>query len=176
MRIRGLLSVALAATFVAAPGAATAQDGAGARPAPVVEVTGGYAGFLDDAIIEHGVFGGSARVYLLPRVSVGPEIVYMVGPHDDRDLFVTGNLTFDILGPSGGRPRRVTPFLVAGGGWFRHSDRFGFEEFSSTEGAFTAGGGLRAWASERVFLAADARVGWEPHVRFTGTVGFALGR
>ena len=40
----------------------------------------------------------------------------MVGPGHDRDLFLTGNLTFDFLARRIG-PRRgsVNPFLVAGG-------------------------------------------------------------
>ena len=29
----------------------------GQSPAPAVEFTGGYAGFVDDATIDHGVFG-----------------------------------------------------------------------------------------------------------------------
>jgi hypothetical protein len=145
-------------------------------PAPVVEVSGGWAGFLDDALIDHAVFGGSARVYVSPRLSLGPELVYMIGPGQDRDLFVTGNLTFDVLRPTADRPRRVTPFVVVGGGWLRHSDRFGTETFSSGEGAFTAGAGVRGWVNDRVFVAGEARVGWKPHLRLSGTVGVALGR
>ena len=95
------------------------------RPAPAVEFLVGYAGFVDDATIDHTIFGGAGRVYLTPRVAVGPELVYMRGPNCDRDLFLTGNLTFDVLPPRLGRPARVTPFLVAGGGFFQHSDRFG---------------------------------------------------
>jgi hypothetical protein len=139
-----------------------------------MEFTAGYAGFADDGTINHGVFGGAIRFHLSPRVSVGPELAYMIGPGDDRDLFFTGNLTFDVLAP---RPaRRVTPFLVIGGGLFRHSDRFGPETYSSVEGAVTGGGGVRAWVSDRVYIASELRVGWELHYRLTGTVGVSLSR
>jgi hypothetical protein len=37
--------------------------------------------------------------------------VYMKGPGDDRDVVLTGNVTFDLLS----RTRAVTPFLVVGG-------------------------------------------------------------
>ena len=145
-----------------------------ARPAPAVEFLAGYAGFVDDATIHHSIVGAAGRVYLSPRLAVGPELVYMRGPNSDRDLFLTGNLTFDILSPRQGRPRRVTPFLVVGGGLFQHSDRVGSFGFTSYEGAFTAGGGVRGWIGDRVFALADVRFGWELHTRVNGGIGIAL--
>src|SRR5262245_55472097 len=146
------------------------------RPAPAVEVLAGYAGFVDDATIDHMIVGGAARIYVTPRVAVGPELVYMRGPNSDRDLFLTGTLTFDGLSPDAGRPRRVTPFLVAGGGFFQHSDRVGAFDFTSYEGAFTAGGGVRGWVSDRVYAFGDVRFGWELHARVNAGVGIRLGR
>lgn len=161
------LAVALA-TNCAAPVAAQS------RPAPVVEGAVGWSGFGDEGVIHHTLFGGAARVYLSSRFSVGPELAYMVGPGDDRDLMVTGNVMFDVLAPTATGPRRVTPFLVAGGGLFRHSDRFPRGTYSSTEGAFTLGLGLRAWTTRRTFVAVDARLGWEAHLRIAATAGVAL--
>jgi hypothetical protein len=133
--------------------------------AGAIEFPAGWAGFVDDARIDHGVFGVAARFSLSPRVSVGPEVSYMIGPGGDRDLFVTANLTFDFFAPRRLQGPRVTPFVVVGGGVFQHSDRFGAETVSSWEGAFTAGGGARIWINDRVYLAPDVRIGWEPHVR-----------
>lgn len=161
------LTLALAA-ICAVPAAAQP------RPAPVVEGTLGWAGFGDEGVTHHTLFGGAARFYLSPRFSVGPELTYMVGPGDDRDLVVTGNVMFDVLAPNAAGPRRVTPFLVAGGGLFRHTDRFQSGTFSSIEGAFTLGLGVRAWATRRTFVAVDARLGWELHLRVAATVGVAL--
>jgi hypothetical protein len=169
MRLTGLIALAV---FLTA-GNAFAQR-TDARPEPAVEFLAGYAGFVDDATVDHGIVGAAARVYLTPRVAVGPEFVYMRGPGSDRDLVLTGNLTFDLIPPHDGRPRRVTPFLVGGGGFFRHSDRFGASDFVSYEGAFTAGGGVRGWITDRVYAFADLRLGWEPHVRVNGGIGVGL--
>ena len=167
-----LLTLILAAA-VAVPAAAQ-STAAATRPAPVVEGALGWAGFGDEGIIHHGLVGGAARFYVSPRFSLGPEVVYMVGPGQDRDLFVTGNLMFDVLAPMAATPRRVTPFLVAGGGLFRHSDRFLTGTFASTEGAFTVGLGVRGWTTRRTFVAVDARMGWELHIRLSAIVGVAL--
>ena len=150
--------------LAAAPAAAQPSFRSGAA-----EGFAGYAAFLDDAPIDHGVVGGSARIYLSPRIGIGPEIVYMRGPGDDRDLFVTGNLTFDLLRPAAGRP--VEPFLVIGGGFSRFSDRFGATTFSSVEGAVTGGGGARIRLTERLYALGEFRLGWEPHYRITGGAG-----
>lgn len=153
-----------------------AQDAAAARPAPVVEASVGWAGFGDEGIVHHTLLGAGARYYVSRRFSIGPELQYLIGPGSDRDLILTGNLVVDVLAPTADRPRRTTPYIVVGGGLFRHSDRFQSGTFTSTEGAFTAGMGIRGWTSDRVFLAVDARLGWEPHLRVAGTVGIALGR
>jgi hypothetical protein len=53
---------------------------------------------------------------------------------------VTGNVTCDVLSPAKGRARRVNPFVVIGGGLFQTRERFLSGTFTSSEGAFTAGG------------------------------------
>jgi hypothetical protein len=170
---RLLASIAVILALLAAEG--SAQD-LKARPAPAVEFLAGYAGFADDATIDHAIVGTAARVYLTPRLAAGPEFVYMWGPNWDRDLFLTGNLTFDVLSPRDGRPRPVTPFLIAGGGFSQHSDRFGPFSFTSYEGAFTGGGGVRAWIADRVYTFGDVRFGWELHARINAGLGVRLGR
>ena len=129
---------------------------------------------MDDATIDHSILGAAARVYLTPRLAVGPELVYMVGPNSDRDLYLTLDLTFDVMRPRQGRPRRVTPFLVAGGGFFQHSDRVGTFSYTTHEGAFTGGGGVRGWIADRVYAYADVRFGWELHMRVNGGIGIGF--
>jgi hypothetical protein len=150
------------------PAAAAAQNAT--RPASSVEITTGYAGFADEDLVNHFVIGGAGRVYLTPRVSVGPEFVYMIGPDTDRDLMVTGNLTFDFLRSGPDRP--VVPFVVGGIGLFHHTNDFLDRTFSSTEGAFTAGGGARVSITDRWYVAPEFRIGWEPHVRATVSAGY----
>ena len=145
------------------------------RPAPAIEFSGGWVGFADDGVVSEGLVGGAARVYLLPRISVGPEVVYIAGENHSH-LIVTGNLTWDIFSPVNGRPRQVTPFLVAGGGMFQTRESFFSGTFTSREGAFTAGGGIRGLVGDRAFVGVDARVGWELHVRVAGMIGLQLER
>ncbi len=169
--VRRLLCLAVYSLALAWPlaGTAVAQE----RPGPAIDIAAGWVGFADDGIVSEGMFGGSARWYLLPRISIGPEIVYMSGSNHSH-LVVTGNLTFDLLSPIAGKPRRVTPFVVAGAGLFQTRNTFLTGDFTSSEGAFTAGGGVRALAGDRVTIGIDARVGWEPHVRVNGFVGVSF--
>lgn len=168
MRRSFILAMALVAG-AAAPAAAQ-QPTSDLKVA--TEFIGGYAGFVDESLVDHAVIATSMRYRLSRRISIGPELVYMVGPGRDRDLFLTGNLTFDFL-TRGIGPRRgsVNPFLVVGGGFMRHTSRFGPRDFASFEGALTGGGGVRVWISERVHILGECRLGWEPHVRVTGGVG-----
>lgn len=167
-----ILRSAIAIALLAAPmaGIAAAQ-----RPAPVAEAAVGWVGFADDGIVSELLVGGAARWYLLPRIAIGPEILFISGEFDSH-LVITGNLTVDLLAPRNGQPRAVTPFLVAGGGMFQTNDEIPAGPITSREGAFTFGGGVRARAGERVTLGLDARIGWEPHVRLNGTFGIRLGQ
>lgn len=149
----------------------SAQD----RPAAAAELAAGWVGFADDGIVSETLIGGSARWYVSPRVSLGPEVLFISGDNHSH-FVVTGNLMFDFLGPVGGQPRAVTPFVVVGGGLFRTSETFFGDTISSNEGAFTAGGGVRAAVTDRVTVGVEARAGWETHVRINGTVGVRLGR
>ncbi len=150
---------------------AAAQD----LPGPAVELAAGWVGFADDGIVSEGLIGGAARWYLLPHFSVGPEVVYMNGDNHSH-LMVTGNVTWDLLAPTNRRPRAVTPFLVAGGGVFQTREHLFNGTYTSSEGAFTGGGGVRALVADRLTLGFETRVGWEPHIRINGLIGLRLGR
>ena len=164
-----LMTIALLGTVLSNP--AAAQQ----RPAPAVEVAAGALLFAGDATVTEPFIGGAARIYVSPRISVGPEIAYISGERHSH-LMLTGNVTFDFLAPIQGRARTVTPFAVIGGGLFRTREEFFNDEiFTSSEGAFTAGGGVRALAGRRVIVGAEARVGWELHIRLNGFVGVRLG-
>ena len=144
------------------------------RPAAAIEAGAGWIGFADDGIVSEGAIGAAARWYLLPRVSIGPEILYIKG-NNHSHMTLTGNVTFDLLSPAQGRPCPVTPFVIVGGGLFQTREKFFNGDFTSNEGAFTAGGGVRALAGDRVTIGIDTRVGWELHLRVNGFVGVQLG-
>src|SRR4249920_834673 len=114
--------------WLATPMVATAQD----RPGPAAELAAGWVGFADDGIVSESLVGGAARWYLLPRISVGPEVAYIHG-NNHSHLMVTGNMTYDLLSPTNGRPRRVSPFVVAGGGLFQTREQFFSGTFTSSE-------------------------------------------
>ncbi len=88
-----------------------------------LEGTVGWAGFVDDATKHHAVYGAGARFFITPRVSVGPELAYMVGPDADRDLFVLGSVWLDLLPPAAESP--VAPYVVFGAGYMGHRDERG---------------------------------------------------
>ena len=165
----GWLWVATLAVWMAGSGVAGAQ----AQRPVVLEGTAGRAGFVDDATKHHALFGVGLRVPIGRRVSVGPEIVVTRAATDD-DLFVLGSAWID-LGPSP-EVAWIVPYVVMGAGYMRHSQRFGSERFVSGEGSFTAGGGVRARVSDRIYLGGDVRVGWELHLRAAGHVGVDLSR
>lgn len=152
-------------------GSASAQD----LPAPAAEFAAGTLLFPDDGIVAEGAVGGTARWYVHPRISVGPEIAYVAGDRHSH-LMLTGNVTFDVIEDDRRGRARIVPFAVIGGGIFRTREQFPFNEtFTSTDGAFTAGGGVRTRVGDRVFVGAEARVGWELHLRLSGMVGIRFG-
>jgi hypothetical protein len=165
MRVVVVLSV-LFAVLWANPVAA--QD----RLAAVVDLSAGWVGFADDGIVSETVVGGAGRFYVLPRLSIGPEVLY-IGGDNHSHLVATGNLTWDILAH---RSAQITPFVVVGGGLVRTRESFFTGTFTSNEGAFTVGGGVRAPVGERFDIGVDARVGWETHLRVNGFVGIRLWR
>ena len=73
-----------------------AQD----KPAPIVEAVVGRSGFVDEVWDYFGTIGGGARVFVTPRLAIGPEVTYLSGQFDALEasnLTVTANLTFDIV-------------------------------------------------------------------------------
>jgi hypothetical protein len=158
------------AMLTVSAGPAAAQE----RPAPAVEFAAGALLFPDDGIAHERFGGGAARFYLTPQIAWGPELAFIHGAHHSH-LMLTGNLTCDLVAPAGGRGRILTPFVVVGGGLFQTREHFAVGKFTSSEGAFTAGGGVRASVGNRVTVGVESRVGWELHVRVNGFVGVRLG-
>ena len=138
---------------------------------PVLEIAGGALTFPEAS---ESFVGAAARVYLSPRISIGPEIAHVRGDGHTH-LIATGNMTFDLVRPRTRAGRRFTPFVIAGGGLYQTRERFRDETFTSAEGSFTAGGGIRVRLGPRVFAGAEARVGWEPHLRVNALLGVRLG-
>ena len=135
-----------------------------------LELTPGWVGFADDGVVNEGLVAGSIRFYVTPRISIGPEVSLISG-YNHSHLMLTGNVTFDFVGPRNGRPPAVTPFVVAGGGLFQTRETFSNGRYTSNDGAFTAGGGVKAHVGDNFIVGAEARIGWEMHLRANGIVG-----
>jgi hypothetical protein len=167
--------LALAALFTCGVflGAASAQS-SDIRFVPpgttAAEATIGYTGFGDDGLIHHTGTGATVRVHVTPRISVGPEISYHIGPSHDRDLLVQGLAYFDFRRPSAGHPRRLESYVLAGAGLMAHDSGYG------SSGSLTAtwGGGVRLWVSRQAYVVADGRLGWPRNVRVVTGLGLLL--
>jgi hypothetical protein len=79
-------------------------------------------------------------------------------------------VVFDVYELSDGR--RVTPFVVGGGGMFWGREQLARGPFWSSDPAFTAGGGARVRLSDSFSAAVEYRIGWELHQRFNGVVSY----
>jgi hypothetical protein len=173
LRYSSLLSFLLSLTMLpmAAMPAAAQSSGAAVHPGTMAgEASVGYAAFLDDGAIDHGGVAGAMRVHLTPRISVGPELAFLVGPGRDRDVVVLGNVTFDIRRPAIGVAGRVEPYLVIGAGLLAHTDGRGW----GVGRAVAWGGGARVWLGRRVYWSSDVRMGWTPHVRVSSAIGVTV--
>jgi hypothetical protein len=172
-RIRTLLAITGALCGVTQP--TLAQD----RPAPIVEAVVGRSGFIDEAWDYFTTFGGGARVFVTPRLAIGPEVVYLSGTLDSLDasnLAVTGNITFDFVRDDG--KRRAIPYFAAGAGYLRQETLVGggpgstaLAPYTSSEVTLSAGVGARIAFSSLVFIAPEFRLGWEPESRIAVTIG-----
>jgi hypothetical protein len=162
-----LLTLAALAAPLVTPAAAQTQDKV------AVEFAAGGLFFPDDGVVTEGFLGGAGRFYVRPRVSIGPEIAFVSGEHHSH-FMLTGNVTFDFLGPINGQPRRVTPFAVVGGGIFQTREEFPTGPFTSADPAFTAGAGVRVRLGRSVFAGVETRIGWELHIRLNGLVGISF--
>ena len=175
-RVVIVLSLFAAVCGAAEPG--LAQD----IPAPIVEVVIGRSGFIDEVWDRFTTFGGGARVFVTPRLAIGPEVAYLKSEDDALDasnLTVTGNITFDFVRDD--RRARFIPYFAAGGGFVRQKTLVGsgpgstaLRPFTSSEGTVSGGAGVRIGVTSRVFVAPEFRLGWEPETRFAVMIGMRM--
>jgi hypothetical protein len=171
VRIATVLLIGLLCCGTAEP--VVAQDG----PSAVGEVIIGRSGFVDEAWDDFTTIGGAARIFVTPKIAVGPEIAYLVSNAPETNgVSMTGVVTWDFV-PDDGRPR-IVPYLVAGVGYLRQKTlvgrgpgRPGLQPFTSGEGTVSGGLGLRVGLGPYMFVASEFRLGWEPERRIAVTVG-----
>jgi hypothetical protein len=131
----------------------------------------GGASFADPSI-PHSIVGGAVRVYLTRRFSVEPEFLYMRHDRHDQDYFIQVNAAYDITDPT----KRFVVYGIAGAGNFRNRSDFGGDGIDTSFTTWTAsvGGGVKIFLTKRLFVAPEVRVGREPNVRGTVSVGYVF--
>lgn len=164
--------LALALAGVMGTGAqASAQanaNGSQSKGAVAIEAVGGYAGFLDESMINRAVAGAAGRVCAGGPVWVGAELLYLSGSGEEHDWLVMPFVTLDL--GSGG----VVPYLVVGTGWLRSTTLVGTGPYTSTSWSVGGGGGVRVRIGSRAYVAAEGRLGTKPLTRATVAVGWRL--
>ena len=133
----------------------------------------GSAAFLDELIpFDHFLVGGAVRFYLTPHLSVEPEFLYMRGPETDRDYILASSLAYDL-----GKSDQFRFYVVGGAGLLHHTEKFpGAPDPDYSVDSWTASGGIGAqiFLTDRIFVAPEFRLGWEPLFRITGSIGYAF--
>lgn len=167
--------------FCSLPALAQDHDEDPPRPKAEIRLTGGASGFTgDNGDIPHGVAGGLFRVYVTRRVSIEPEFLYMTNNPNDRDYLTQVSAAYDF----GDSNKRFVPYVVAGAGVLRHRSQFFGVDFktrqprvydtSYTSLAVNAGGGVKMFLTRRLFIAPEARVGYQPSIRGTISIGYVF--
>ena len=140
--------------------------------AGVMELRGtvGYSNFLDDGPLHHLVTGGSARFYVTNRLAVEPEFLFMYRSSQDLDFHFIPNVVFEFTK----RESRFQPYAIGGVGLQRHRELTGTGYYWSNSWTGSAGIGTKIFLSDRLYVAPEFRLGLEPIVRITASVGYVF--
>jgi hypothetical protein len=130
-----------------------------------VRGTLGYTTFIDENSVDHLFTGASVRYYLTTRLSVEPEFVFLYRDRNDKDVGFQANLAWDFRRPG----QRVIPYVIGGVGGLKTY----FPRFTTSDWMFSIGGGAKIYLNDRWFIAPEARVGLEPVVRLTVSIGYS---
>ena len=158
-----------------------AQD-TGSKPRAEIKMTIGASDFgTDDESYPHLVVGAATRIRITRHWAIEPEFSYMRRSSNDEDYVVQPNVVYEFNSVGNGR---AVPYLIGGVGYIRHKSVF--NDFDPVTGApetydtsyrtwsASAGGGLKIFVSKHLFVAPEARVGREPTVRATVSIGYVF--
>ena len=132
-----------------------------------IEVQGGagWAAFPDEGPNNHVLAGGVFQAFLFRGFNIGAETFYWVGPGNDRDVTI-----MPLAGYEFKRSARVRPFVVGGVGVLLHSEG----RYWSHGGTFGGGAGFKISITDRLYVAPEFRLGWEPVLRTAVNFGYRL--
>lgn len=137
-----------------------------------VDVKGsvGLASFVDESADHHLLTGGSVRFYLSRRFSIEPEFLYLYRDSQHSDIIVMPNFVYDFGGS------RVVPYVTGGVGLLRTTDSGFGRRFTHTEAAVSGGVGAKFYLNDRWFVAPEARIAFEAHIRVSAGLGYTWRR
>lgn len=131
--------------------------------------------------IEHKTVGASVRIYVTKRLSIEPEYLYLRHSERDQDQLIQPNVAYDFTDPT----KRIVAYGIAGAGVLHHRGRFSGNDFvtgaprvfntSFTTWTASAGGGLKIFLTNKLFISPEVRVGRQPTLRATINVGYVFG-
>jgi hypothetical protein len=133
---------------------------------PKVEAKAMFGGVVFEPELDHTAVGGAVRVYVTKRISIEPEFLYMRNGANDQDFIVQPNVAFDITDPT----KRFVAYAIGGAGVLHHK---GLNRSVNTWTA-SAGGGVKIFLTNRLFVSPEFRLGSEPTVRATVNVGYVF--
>jgi hypothetical protein len=133
-----------------------------------VQAGGGWATFPDEGAINHGLAGGSFHAFLARGFFIGGESFYWVGPGEDRDVTIFPFAGYEFRRSSS----RVRPYVIGGVGWLYHRERTGTGIFWGRGHTYGGGVGFKIPITDRLYIAPEARLGWEPALRATLGLGY----
>lgn len=130
--------------------------------------------------IPHGLVGAAVRIYLTERISVEPEYLFLRHSENDQDQIFQANVAYDFVDPR----KKFVPYGIIGVGGIKHRGRYYDNDFvtgaprvfdtSFTTWTASAGVGLKIYLTRRLFVAPEVRIGREPNLRGTVSVGYVF--
>ena len=135
------------------------------------ELIFGTSAFLDEDIpFDHFVIGASYGIELTEKLRIEPQFLAMIGPGNDRDYVITGNIAYDLL-----EKGNFELYAVAGAGLLHHRNQFGpGPAFSANDAIFNGGIGVKIHLPKRIFIAPEFRIGFEPLYLATVSFGYSF--
>src|SRR5262245_52572697 len=134
----------------------------------------------DNESYPHFVVGTSARIHISRHWSIEPEFSYMRRSSNDQHRIFQPNVVYEFY-PSG---YRVVPYLIGGVGVIRHKSVYYGSDFgtgapvtfdtSYTAWTANAGAGLKVFLSKHLFIAPEARVGVQPTLQASSSIGYVF--
>jgi len=142
------------------------------QKAPRVEskVIFGTVTFGED--IDHTTVGGAVRAYVTKRLSIETEYLYLRDGDNDQDHLVQPNVAYDFTDSTS----RFVPYVIGGVGVLHHEGRFFGNSNSFTTWTASAGVGAKIFFTKNLFVSPELRLGREPTLRTTVSVGYVFGR